>query len=161
MEELYNKYSKLVYNYLKSLCNNSETAEELTQETFYKAIKSVNKFKGECKVSTWLCQIAKNVFCDYLSKEKKAKFISLDDDYIKNLIVEKNLEENVEDKSKLINLYKQIHKLDEKTREVFYLRIRGEFSFKEIGEILNQSEQWARTIYYRGKIKLKEELNNE
>lgn len=161
MEEIYNRYSKLVYNYLKSLCNDSEVAEELTQETFYKAIKSVNKFKGECKVSTWLCQIAKNIFCDYLSKEKKAKFISLDDDYIKNLIVEKNFEENAEDKNELINLYKQIHKLDEKTREVFYLRIKGEFSFKEIGEILNQSEQWARTTYYRGKIKLKEELNNE
>ena len=161
MEELYNKYSKLVYNYLRSLCGDSELAEELTQETFYKAIKNVNKFEGKCKVSTWLCQIAKNVFRDYIAKEKKVKFISIDDDYIKNLIVEKNLEENSEDKSELINLYKQIHKLDEKTREVFYLRIKGELSFKEIGEILNQSEQWARTIYYRGKIKLKEELNNE
>ena len=137
MEELYNKYSKLVYNYLKSLCGDSELAEELTQETFYKAIKNVNKFEGKCKVSTWLCQIAKNVFRDYIAKEKKVKFISIDDDYIKNLIVEKNLEENSEDKSELINLYKQIHKLDEKTREVFYLRIKGELSFKEIGEILN------------------------
>ena len=161
MEELYKKYSSLVYHYLISLCQNKEIAEELTQETFYKAIKGVRKFKGKCKVSSWLCQIAKNVWSDYLNKEKKINTVSFDNYYVNNLLIEKTLENEIEDRNEVINLYKQIHKLDEKTKEVFYLRIKGEFSFKEIGDILDKSEEWARITFYRGKIKLKEELEND
>ena len=76
MEEIYKKYSMLVYNYLKSLCNNCDIAEELTQETFYKAIKGIDKFNNECKVSTWLCKIAKNTWIDFLRKKEKENFIS-------------------------------------------------------------------------------------
>ena len=161
MEELYKEYSSLVYNYLKTLCESHEIAEELTQETFYKAIRSARTFKGECKVSTWLCEIAKNTWKDYLKKEKKTKFIALDDNYINFLIVEKTHEEEIENRADLINLYKEIHKLDEKTREVFYLRIKGELSFKEIGEIMGKTEEWARITFYRGKIKVKEEMEND
>ncbi len=162
MEELYKKYSRLVYNYLKSLCENTEIAEELTQETFYKAIKGVKNFKGDSKVSTWLCQIAKNVWRDYLSHEKKLKLTSIDDEkYINSLLVEKIETEDIDARNELISLYKEIHKLDEKTKEVFLLRIRGELSFKEIGNIMGQSEEWARTIFYRGKIKLKEEFRED
>lgn len=162
MEELYKENSKLVYNYLKSLCSNREIAEELTQETFYRAIKSAKKFKGESKVSTWLCQIAKNVWIDYNKKESKMKLVSFEsDEIIKNLLVEKDLEGDIESRNELINLYKKIHKLDENTKEVFYLRIKGELSFKEIGTILDKSEEWARITFYRGKIKLKEEINND
>ncbi len=162
MEELYKENSKLVYNYLKSLCGNREIAEELTQETFYRAIKSANKFKGESKVSTWLCQIAKNVWIDYNKKESKLKLVSFEsDEIIKNLLVEKDLEGDIESRNEVINLYKKIHKLDEKTKEVFYLRIKGELSFKEIGAILDKSEEWARITFYRGKIKLKEEFDND
>lgn len=162
MEELYKEYSNLVYNYLKSLCGDKEIAEELTQETFYKAIKGINKFKGECKISTWLCQIAKNVWRDYFKKKNKIKEISYDDEnYIDVLLIEESSNENIDDREELINLYKQIHKLDEKTREVFYLRMKGELSFKEIGEILDKSEEWARLTFYRGKIKLKEEFKDD
>lgn len=162
MEELYKKYSKLVYNYSYSLCEDREIAEELTQETFYKAIKGINKFRNECKINTWLCQIAKNEWKNYLSKEKKIQQISIDsDEYIENLLIEKYAEDNIEARDEIINLYKQIHKLDEKTKEVFYLRIKGDLSFKEIGEIFGKSEEWARITFYRGKIKLKEEMRNE
>lgn len=162
MEELYKEYSKLVYNYLKSLCDNPETAEELTQETFYKAIKTVSKFRGECKVSTWLCQIAKNEWKDHIEKERKVKLVSIDEDiYIEKLLVDSSSENELEDRAEIINLYKEIHKLDEKTREVFYLRIKGELSFKDIGEILGKTEEWVRITFYRGKIKLKEELGND
>lgn len=162
MEEIYKEYSRLVYNYIKSLCGDKQLAEELTQETFYKAIRGISNFKNECKVSIWLCQIAKNAWKDYLRKEKKAKLVSIDDDsYIESLIIEKSLESNTEDRDEIINLYKQIHKLDEKTKEVFYLRIKGELTFKEIGEILGKSEEWSRITFYRGKIKLKEEMKND
>ena len=163
MDELYKRYSRLVFSYLKSLCGDSEIAEELTQETFYNAIKGVKNFKGESKVSNWLCKIAKNVWIDYLKKEKKIDVISYDseDFYIKSLQFETNIENNIENRNDLISLYKGIHKLDDITKEVVLLRIRGEFSFKEIAEIFEKSEEWARIIFYRGKIRLKEDLKND
>lgn len=162
MDNLYKEYSNLVYNYLNSLCNDSSLAEDLTQETFYRAIKNINKFNYECKISTWLCQIAKNLWLDYLRKEQSKNFISIDSDtFIQKFLYEKSLEETLEDKSDIINLYKYIHNLDENTREVFYLRLKGELSFKDIGEILDKSEDWARLVFYRGKIKLKEAMNND
>ena len=162
MEDLYNEYSKLVYNYLNSLCTNPDLAEELTQETFYKAIKGINKFNNECKISTWLFKIAKNTWIDFLRKEKKQDFVSIDDEkYFEAFLTQKSFETNVEDNDDIINLYKYIHKLDENTREVFYLRLKGELSFKHIGEILDKSEDWARLAFYRGKIKLKEGMKND
>lgn len=162
MDEIYKKYSKLVYNYLYSLCKNREIAEELTQETFYKAIKGINKFRNECKINTWLCQIAKNEWRNHLSKEKKIKQIPIDDDMaLERLLIDKSIENDTLEREEIINLYKEIHKLDEKTKEVFLLRIKGELSFKEIGEILGKSEEWARITFYRGKIKLAEEMKLE
>lgn len=161
MEQLYKEYSMLVYNYLNSLCGDCLLAEELTQETFYKAVKGINKFNNECKVSTWLCTIAKNTWLDLLRKEKKKANISLNDErYVENLVFGKSLEEELESNNEIIDLYKYIHKLDVDTREVFYLRIRGELSFKNIREILGKSENWARLAFYRGKIKLKEAMKN-
>ena len=80
---------------------------------------------------------------------------------IEKMLIDENIENDIENRNDLIGLYKKIHKLDEKTKEVFYLRIKGELSFKEIGEILNKSEEWARIIFYRGKIKLKEDMKND
>lgn len=154
MEEIYKNYSTLVYKFLYSLCSDSDLAEELTQETFYKAIKGINKFNNECKISTWLCRIARNVWIDYLKKKKD--IISIDEDnYLENLIAYKTFENDIEDKSNVMMLYKSIHKLDDGTREVFYLRTNGNLSFKEIGEIMNRLEEWARIVFYRGKIKIR------
>ena len=162
MDELYKKYSKYIFYYLNSLSEDVYIAEELTQETFYKAIKGINKFNNDCKISTWLCKIAKNTWNDYLRKSKLQKNFSIDDEnFVEKMIFEQSFEDNVEDKSEIISLYKYIHELDEDTREVFYLRLKGELSFKEIGEILDKSEDWARLTFYRGKIKLKEAMNNK
>lgn len=161
-DKLYKDYSMLVYNYLYSLSKDRELAEELTQETFYKAIKNIKKFEGNSKVSTWLCQIAKNEWRTYVAKESKLKQIPIEDEnYIDKLILENTAETDVEEKEAVLSLYKEIHKLDQKTKEVIYLRIKGDLTFKEIGEILGESEEWARITYYRGKIKLKEELRND
>ena len=157
MEEIYKKYSKLVYNYLYRLTKNIELSEELMQETFYSAIKGINKFKGNCKISVWLCQIAKNKWRDYLNKSKKIQLTSLSDD-IEFLINTDYYFEDISDKDEIIQLYNNINKLDESVREVFYLRIKGELSFKEIAEITGKSEEWARVNFYRGKMRIKEEL---
>ena len=162
LEEIYKEYSSLIYNYLKSLCNDDSIAEELTQETFYKAIKNINKFNNECKLNTWLCKIAKNTWIDFLRKEKKFKYFSIDDEnFIETAFLDKSFKDNLDDREEIINLYKNIHKLDADTREVFYLRLKGELTFKEISIILNKAEEWTRLAFYRGKIKLREAMKNE
>ena len=148
MEEIYKKYSRLVYHYLYKLTNNSEISEELTQETFYDAIQGIDKFREECSLSVWLCQ------------NKKYETISYNDnlDYI---ISDENFEEKIASREELIDFYTKIHKLDINTREVIYLKINRDFSFKEIGRILGKNEQWGRITFYRGKLKLKEFFKNE
>ena len=160
MEEIYKEYSKIVYNYLLSLTCNSEIAEELMQETFYSAVKNINKFRNESNIKTWLCKIAKNKWIDYLSKLKKSNEVAIDEIEEKFLLVN-SFEDEFSNKDAVIDLYKKIHNLDEKTREVIYLRIRADLNFKEIGLIMGETENWARVTFYRAKVKLKEEFDNE
>lgn len=161
MEEIYKKYSRLVYNYLYRITNNIELSEELTQETFYSAIKGIKNFRKESSISVWLCQIAKNKWKDYLKQTEKIKFISFNEN-VEDLLIENDIEENIVTKEEKIEFYRNIHKLDINTREVIYLKLKNDLTFKEIGEILDKSEQWARVTFYRGKIKLKKEaLKNE
>ena len=111
-------------------------------------------------MKTWLCSIAKNKWIDYLKKSNISTEISIDEIEEKFILVN-SFEEEFSNKEKVIDLYKKIHKFDEKTREVIYLRIRADLSFKEIGEIMGETENWARVTFYRAKIKLKEEFDNE
>ncbi len=157
IEKIYEDYFQTVYKYLFCLTNNSDISEELTQETFYKAVKKIDTYKGECKISVWLCQIAKNLWYDECRKNKR---ITNTEDMF-NVQELSNLEDEIASNEEKIYLYKKMQMLDEKTREVIYLRITGELSFKEIGVILNQTENWARVTFYRGKNKLKEVDKNE
>ena len=157
IEKIYEDYFQTVYKYLFCLTNNSDISEELTQETFYKAVKKIDTYKGECKISVWLCQIAKNLWYDECRKTKR---ITNTEDMF-NVQELSNLEDEIASNEEKIYLYKKMQMLDEKTREVIYLRITGELSFKEIGVILNQTENWARVTFYRGKNKLKEVDKNE
>jgi len=153
MEQIYKQYFETVNKYLFCLTHNSDISEELTQETFYKAVKKINTFKGESKISVWLCQIAKNLWYDELKKNKKIQNI---EDEMLSIESEDKTEEKIILNESKVELYKKIQKLDKQTREVIYLRITGELSFKEIGDILNKTENWARVTFYRGKQKLKE-----
>lgn len=153
MEQIYKKYFETVNKYLFCLTHNSDISEELTQETFYRAVKNINKFKGNSKMSVWLCQIAKNLWYDELKKNKKSKNIEEEIFLIQS---ENEVERDVISNDSKLRLYKKLQKLDKNTREVIYLRITGELSFKEIGDILNKTENWARVTFYRGKQKLKE-----
>ena len=153
MEQIYKQYFETVNKYLFCLTHNSDISEELTQETFYRAVKKINTFKGDCKMSVWLCQIAKNLWYDELKKNKKVENIG---DEMLSIQSEDKLEEKVILNESKVELYKKIQKLDKQTREVIYLRITGELTFKEIGDILNKTENWARVTFYRGKQKLKE-----
>ena len=150
-EELYREYSTQVYKFVFSFCHNHLLAEEITQETFYRAIKSIHKYDGTCKVYVWLCQIAKHVWYQELDKQSKRKTCELEDPPFSNANSTETEFILAQDK---MELFKQLHLLDPNTKEVLYLRLTGEFSFREIGEILGRDETWARVTFYRGKQKL-------
>lgn len=159
IEEIYKQHSNAVYKYLFCLTGNADISEELTQETFAIAVKEITKFKGNCKVSVWLCQIAKYLWYKEL-KKKSRKNVSIEE--INEEIEDtKTLEDIICDNDDKIRLFKDLQKLDEKSREVVYLRITGNLSFIEIGEVLGQTPNWARVTFYRAKQKLMEVSKNE
>lgn len=159
IEEIYKEYSTSVYKYLFCLTQNKEISEDLTQETFALAVKDLKKYRGECKLSVWLCQIAKHLWYKELKKNKKhnLSFEELGD----NFLYENNLEENYLAKEEQIKVFENMQKLDSTTREIIYLRILGNLSYEEIGKILGKTATWCRVNFYRGKQKLEEENDNE
>ena len=157
MDEIYEECFETVYKYLFCLTHNSDISEELTQETFYRAVKKIDTYNGKCKISVWLCQIAKHLWYNQCRKNKR--IVDTDETFDKE--DPQNIEEQFIAGEEKVLLYKKMQNLDEKTREVMYLRITGELSFKEIGEILGKTENWARVTFYRGKSKLKEVDGNE
>ena len=160
IEEIYQEYAKTVYKYIFCLTGNKDLSEEIVQETFEVAIKNIDKFKGDCKVSTWLCQIAKYIWYKILKKEKKEEKISFET--VEDVVVsDMLLEEKVLEKQEKIEVFKKIQTLDEQTRTVMYLRILGNLEYNEIAEIMNKTPSWARVVFFRGKQKLKEEKDEK
>lgn len=159
IEKVYEEYFETVYKYLFCLTHNSDLSEELTQETFYRAVQKIGSFKEQCKISVWLCQIAKNLWYDEIKKDKKIN--KANEEELGLITSNENLEEIIISNEQKMELYRKMQKLDDLTREVIYLRITGELSFKEIGNILNKTENWARVTFYRGKNKMREVDNNE
>lgn len=158
IEEIYANYSKQVYKYLFCLTHNRNLSEDLTQETFYIAVKEISKFRGDCKLYVWLCQIAKHLYYKELKKQKRLNVVPIHTLENFNML----LNNTVENESVArLDAYKKINTLEKKTREIIYLRAIGNFTFKEIGELLNISETLARVTFYRGKLKMKEVNYNE
>ncbi|MBQ1870906.1 MAG: sigma-70 family RNA polymerase sigma factor [Lachnospiraceae bacterium] len=156
IEEIYREYASMVYKYLISLTRDEGLAEELTQETFYQAIKSSNKYDESCKISTWLCAIAKNVLMTY--RRKHPVLEDVDETEVATESAEAEAIGNVS----RVELLKKIHDMEEPYKEVIYLRVFGGLSFAEIGEIIGKNENYARVTFYRGKEKLgKEVTENE
>ena len=153
-EELYKENYKIMYGYLFSLSKNETISEDLTSETFLKAFAKISAFKGDSKISTWLCQIAKNEYLQYLRKQKKSEPIEEHTD----IEAPERIEEIVQDKSMAIIIHKLLHDLEEPYKEVFILKVFAELNYKDIACVLNKSETWARVTYYRARIKIIERL---
>jgi RNA polymerase sigma-70 factor (ECF subfamily) len=150
MEQIYNEYSRQVYRYIYSLCHDNLLSEELTQETFFRAVKNINSYNGNCKLYVWLCQIAKHVWYQELNKRKNTSYSDLDE----NLLITTSLEDDYLDKENKKNFFRNLHDIPDAMREVVFLRIAGDFSFREIGEIIGKDENWARVNFYRAKQKI-------
>lgn len=160
IEEAYEKYFGTVYGYLFSLtAGNQYLAEELTQETFYRATNKINEFRGDSKMSTWLCQIAKYAFYQTIDKEKRRKEVTLDEAV--EIAMDEEIEKSIEETEGKLHIYRAIQALKSPMRDVVMLRLTGDLSFKEIGDVMGQSENWARVTFYRAKQILGKELGNE
>lgn len=151
-EQVYSEYYDTVYRYVLALCKDEAWAEEITQDAFFKALKKIDHFRGECKLSVWLCQIAKNTF--YTQAKKRQRETT---EFPLDTIPASGAEEQeIFDKEEAFSLHKVLHTLEEPYKEVFWMRTFGELSFKEIGSIFSKTESWARVTYHRAKMKVKE-----
>lgn len=160
MKKICEEYYQIVFGYLITITGGDyDLAEELTQETFYRAIKNSGKFRGECKMSTWLCQIAKYTFYQHIDKKKRRKEVSMDAAI--EVATKQQLEKEYISNEQKVEIYKKIQKLESPTKDVLLLRLSGELSFKEIGEILGKTENWARVTFYRRKQIIGKELGKD
>lgn len=155
-EQIYKQYYREIYFFVLAMSSDDDVAEEITQETFYKALKGIRKFQGECSLKTWLCQIAKNTYRSYLKKQKHNAIEILEKDHL-----QEGVEETVIRRNEVLSIYKVLKFLEEPYREVFILRTMNELSFKEIGMIYERKEGWARVTYHRAKLKIQEMLGKE
>ncbi len=151
MDAIYRRHAHTVYKFLLAQCRDPDLAEELTQETFYQAVRSIGRFDGSCKLSVWLCQIAKHLWYQQLRKRQKAP-VPLD--HVPEVPVP-SAEDGLLEQEGRLALLRQIHRLPELQREVVYLRAFGGLSFREIGDVLDRTEAWARVTFYRSKEKLR------
>ncbi|MGN1194126.1 MAG: RNA polymerase sigma factor [Acutalibacteraceae bacterium] len=153
VDEIYQRYAMTVYKFLLSKTGSEDLSEELTQETFYQAVRSIGRYdENKCSVSTWLCAIAKNQLSVYYRKHPKTETLE------ENARVGASAEESVIEAENRVEILRKLHSCPEPYREVLYLRIYGDLSFREIGEIMGFSENRARVTFYRGKEKLRKEL---
>ena len=155
MEEVYQVYFNMIFRYLLSMTGSEDIAEELTQETFYQAVRSAKNYDYSCKVSSWLCAIAKNKLHEYRRHHPTVKELT------EEILSGENPENSVFAETGKLQIMKAIHKLSEPAREVVQLRLFSDLSFKEIGEIFDKTEEWARVTFYRGKIALRKELKKD
>lgn len=157
VEEIYEQYSNTLYKYLFCLTHNEDMAEDLTQETFAIAVDKLDTFKGDCKLSVWLCQIGKHLWYKQLKKLQKENHVSFDE--LENEIsIDENLEDTICLQEDKLQLFKNIQKLDEPYKDVIYLKLSGNLSFIEIANILGKSPNWVRVTFFRAKQKLKKEV---
>ncbi len=156
IEKIYKAYFNDVYLFILKLSRNEHIAEEITSETFFKAINSIDNFKGTCEIRVWLCQIAKNCYYTYLRKNK-----NIDGEY--NIEVNSgafDIEQTILNTETSMKIHKALHNLKEPYKEVFTLRIFGELSFKQIAILFDKTENWACVTYHRARNKILERMED-
>ena len=156
-EKIYSTYFNDVFRYIRRLSGNEHIAEEITVDTFFKAMNSIDSFRGDCDIRVWLCQIAKNSYLSYL--KKSGRIDNIEDAELLN-IADPN--ETVEEKfvrhDEAVQIQKILHDIPDPYKEVFMWRVFAELSFKQIGQIFGKSENWACVTYHRARDKIKERL---
>ena len=155
-DQIYTAYFRDVYLYIYKLSNSENIAEEITSETFFRAMKSIDSFRGDCDIRVWLCQIAKNTYFAWYNEQKK--ILPLDD--AEESDDGFSIESSFEKKELTENAFVCLHGLEEPYKEVFMLSVFGQLSLKEISKLFGKSESWARVTFYRAKQKLAERMKD-
>lgn len=154
-EKLYNSYYMQVYSYAITLTKNPEQAEEITQNTFFKALSSKSRFAGRSDELTWLCAIAKNLYYDEIRRNQRLT----GEDEATHISSDIDLEQTAADADMAFRIHLVLHKLEEPYKEVFQLRVFGELSFAQIAAIFGKTESWARVTYHRARLKIQERMD--
>ena len=148
-----------VYHYTLALCRDESLAQDITQETFLKAIKSSDKFNGDSSLYTWLCAIAKRLLINRYKKDGRELPA---DDFESTLPKdEKSPEELIIDKDTAMYIHRILHTMNEPYKEVFSLRVFGQLSFGDIAKLFAKTESWARVTYHRARKIINEKLRKE
>jgi len=155
-EKLYEAHYMRVFSYAMTLTGDRAQAEEITQETFFRAISKRADYRGESDEVTWLCAIAKNLTSDEKRRQRRTGPMP---DEIPD--AGKSVEQAAVDRDSSFRIHLALHRLEEPYREVFELRIFGELSFREIGTIFGKTENWARVTYHRARLKLQERMEGQ
>ena len=159
-ERIYHTYFKDVYLYILRLSGNEHIAEEITSDTFFKAMRSVGSFRGDCDVRVWLCQIAKNCYYSYEKKSRKAERV--DEDAIRDVPdPAPSVAEEMAKRDEIERIERVLHGIREPYKEVFMWRVYAELSFKQIAGMFGKSENWACVTYHRARKMIKEGLEGE
>lgn len=159
MEAIYREYFRDVYLYILGLSRDEHMAEDVTEETFFKALTALPSFRGECDIRVWLCQIAKNEYFGYLRKNKKRMDVQTEELETK-ADNSKNLEELLMDKESAALIHQKLHELPEPYKEVFHLRVFGELSFEQIGSLFGKNANWACVTFHRAKARIQKEVED-
>ncbi len=150
IEQIYKAYFNDVYLFILSLSKDEHVAEEIASETFFKAMKSFNQFKGNCELRVWLCQIAKNCYYSYLRKNKKIDTLTILEEKSNDI----DIEQFILNSETTMKVHEALHNLEDPYKEVFTLRVFGELSFRQIANLFNKTENWACVTYHRARNKI-------
>jgi len=157
LEEVYARYFRRVYAFALSLTRNGHAAEEITQETFFRAMKNPDQFQGRSSVDTYLCSIAHNLYVSSLRQQKRC----VPDAGLEAMADESDPEGAAVSRDAARRLHRLLHGLEEPYKEVFSLRVFGELPYQEIGALFEKGESWARVTYFRAKQKLQRMMEEE
>ena len=156
-DEVYQSYFDPVYRYALTLSRDPQAAEEITQETFFKALRSLEKFRGDCSMKSWLCAIARNLWLSELRKKKPQPI----DDMTDIPDNDAGPEESIVRRDESMRIHRLLHRLEEPYREVFTLRTLGQLSFRDIGELFGKTENWACVVYHRARAMIRKEMEEQ
>ena len=154
-EQIYREHFDTVYRFLMRLCRDAPLAEELAQETFFRAMQSLNKFDGRCRVDVWLCQIARNAYYSHCRRQKDKKHI------LPEIDSGQDMQNTILDQEQAMIIYAHLHELNEPYKEVFMLRLFGELEYSQIAKLFGKTESWSRVTYHRAKMKLMESVKED
>ena len=149
-EQVYEQYYKAVYLYALGISGSESLAEDITADTFFKALKNIDKFRGSCDIRVWLCQISKNTFYNHCKKQNRMTGEEVPETVSSGI----SIEDSLSDEESAMRIHGYLHSMEEPYKEVFSLRVFGELSFRQIGGIFNKSESWARVTYHRARLRL-------